>query len=621
MKKMLSMVMLSFMAQMFSATYTVDGYAFLEGETDHSGIEVFFQRVAPDASFSYTVYTNSAGYYSRIVENGWYDVHFSKNEFLTDSITDAVAYSAITLPDVNLNKDYTISGSLSGILYKGEYVAGGNITVDSGDTLLIEAGTIIKFSLNTEMIIRGTLLAEGTETDSIKFTSLPGSSWLGLSFISCDNPPIFRYCVVNNSVSSGIYADTPLIELSDSHIYNNSSGDDGGGIRSVSDTCRVSHCIVDNNKAASYSGCGGGIYALGGELLISNSKVTSNSTDDAGGGIYVYACTLVAINDTEISNNIQMGSYHGGGICASGSQLFISNSKITSNAARYGGGVAIVNTTWGAIENSVISSNTAEYPGGYGGGIYHNSSSKFDYINLTIANNTNGGIFYYSLTSQNIVECIISGNAGYGVRSYSSDYLPSLSFCDISGNTPSNMYNCGSYLGVIVTTNSNGDPCDAWSNISLDPKFVNVSSGDFRLQSDSPCIDAGTNTITGYTFPLTDLDGNQRIWDGDGNGSEIVDMGVYEYIAIFAPQNLTITSTSSSTQLSWTASSGASSYKVYSSENPYASFPTGWSLVTSGVTGTSWTDLSATGTKKFYVVVAVSAKEDENIGKVKFKQR
>lgn len=70
-------------------------------------------------------------------------------------------------------------------------------------------------------------------------------------------------------------------------------------------------------------------------------------------------------------------------------------------------------------------------------------------------------------------------------------------------------------------------------NITTDPNFVDTSSPDpanwdLRLTAESGCIDAGINTPTGG-LPATDLDGNPRIVDGDGDSTATVDMGAYEY--------------------------------------------------------------------------------------------
>jgi len=81
------------------------------------------------------------------------------------------------------------------------------------------------------------------------------------------------------------------------------------------------------------------------------------------------------------------------------------------------------------------------------------------------------------------------------------------------------------------------------SNINVDPCFVNPVEGNYRLLSDSPCIDAGNN----YSVPpdyanldgdgntveptLFDLDGLERFIDGDCNDSDIVDMGAYEFLS------------------------------------------------------------------------------------------
>jgi hypothetical protein len=63
-------------------------------------------------------------------------------------------------------------------------------------------------------------------------------------------------------------------------------------------------------------------------------------------------------------------------------------------------------------------------------------------------------------------------------------------------------------------------PTTGVGNIINDPLCVNPASGDFHLQSNSPCINSGNNAFVTST---TDLDGNPRIKGGT------VDIGAYEY--------------------------------------------------------------------------------------------
>ena len=66
-------------------------------------------------------------------------------------------------------------------------------------------------------------------------------------------------------------------------------------------------------------------------------------------------------------------------------------------------------------------------------------------------------------------------------------------------------------------------------NIDEDPLFLLSGDDPYQLTELSPCVDAGTPDITGYFLPPWDLLHNERVWDGDGNGVAIIDMGCYEY--------------------------------------------------------------------------------------------
>lgn len=67
------------------------------------------------------------------------------------------------------------------------------------------------------------------------------------------------------------------------------------------------------------------------------------------------------------------------------------------------------------------------------------------------------------------------------------------------------------------------------------PTFSNAASGDLRLQPGSSCVDAGNNFVDfntyrlGFQFaPERDIDGRDRIVDGDGDGNATIDMGAHE---------------------------------------------------------------------------------------------
>src|SRR5204862_5879777 len=60
------------------------------------------------------------------------------------------------------------------------------------------------------------------------------------------------------------------------------------------------------------------------------------------------------------------------------------------------------------------------------------------------------------------------------------------------------------------------------ANTASEPLFVDAGAGDLHLQSNSPCINTGTNA---YASATNDFDANPRIVDN------VVDMGAYEFQA------------------------------------------------------------------------------------------
>ena len=60
------------------------------------------------------------------------------------------------------------------------------------------------------------------------------------------------------------------------------------------------------------------------------------------------------------------------------------------------------------------------------------------------------------------------------------------------------------------------------SNINVDSSFVSRDDDDYHLNSDSPCIDTGSNEA--YEIANTDLEGTNRIIN------DFIDIGAYEYV-------------------------------------------------------------------------------------------
>ena len=285
---------------------------------------------------------------------------------------------------------------------------------------------------------------------------------------------------------------------------------------------------VQNNTITANTGCTGVGINISGAPLIQNNIISNNvqagcSGGPGGGGIEVIGSSIGAqiIGNTITGNNSGNGVNGGGiGLWTPGPVLIRGN-FISGNTASNGGGIGGANDTSGVriIEN-VITGNTALATGG---GIEIDNTVSLILNNTIAGNDAPGGgsaffgAFFTATGPMTVSNNLIIGKTGQsalGCRAFDTVSPPVFSFNDVfTAGGP----NYGSIC--IDQTGKNG-------NVSADPLFVN-SASDFRLQSNSPAIDAGSNNEP--SLPTQDIAGNDRILDGNGDCIATVDMGTYEF--------------------------------------------------------------------------------------------
>ena len=63
------------------------------------------------------------------------------------------------------------------------FIVASDVSINTGVVLTIEAGVVVKFGLNTALIVNGTIIASGTANSRITFTSdNPGELWKHINF-------------------------------------------------------------------------------------------------------------------------------------------------------------------------------------------------------------------------------------------------------------------------------------------------------------------------------------------------------------------------------------------------------------------------------------------------------
>ena len=341
----------------------------------------------------------------------------------------------------------------------------------------------------------------------------------------------------------------------------------GGGLRFQKGLLTVTDCTIEGNAANS----GGGLDIVGSAaitLYCTNTVIRNNTANAGGGGCRVYEIPRVFFDGCRFEGNFAKGSEGSGGGLVFASQqpgkygyCSVSNCVFASNKTNQrGGGLSGTWDKWfhGAIVNCVFTNNTSTYQGGGlsireakvdnvanpDPAIIRNCLFAFNETTYEGASNNStdsngGGVLLVTYSDVVMENCtIISNNIN---NANSSKYISggihhrwggTLKNCIVAFNTVrgqpeptsgtsswtagDNLYfNCCGYPAVPRFTEANG--C-----IAADPKFVDIDHGDLRLQTDSPCVNAGVNADWMVGRRSKDLAGVPRLYGSN------VDIGCYE---------------------------------------------------------------------------------------------
>jgi CSLREA domain-containing protein/uncharacterized repeat protein (TIGR01451 family) len=157
--------------------------------------------------------------------------------------------------------------------------------------------------------------------------------------------------VLSNAAISGggVYAMTGTVELIDSQVLSNTALSNGGGV------CVDKHAAftqTSGSLVAYNAGTNGGGVYIGGEpgsegrFVLLGGHILSNTATHSGGGIYVYgnSATLIVTGSATVVHNAANGNTliaGGGGIYVNTGSVTLGGGQVSTNTARYGGGVFV----------------------------------------------------------------------------------------------------------------------------------------------------------------------------------------------------------------------------------------------------------------------------------------
>jgi parallel beta-helix repeat protein len=456
----------------------------------------------------------------RVSNNQFFGVYFADNgmpsdsaSFINNVITSNGTYGIGIYADFvgRLSGTGSVAGNTSGGInivsdevetdavwkkHDASYVVTGKIGIGSsaGATVTVRPGCRFELKDNAYISVgaseEGTLIAEGTSTDSIVFTnSTSGTTWgygstatnsggIWIDDFSTDNTSL-KYCVIENA-TSGVHVEDAAVSISNCRI----SGNDFYGIcfadggQPIDSASFVDNSITDNGECgisiyANYvgylSGTGTFINNTNGGILIQSDVVESDAVWKKHDAEYVVSGTQDIGAPSGVTVTIRPGAQF----------KLKDNAYISVGESEEGTLIAE-----GTPDDSIVFTN-------------YSTGTKWGY-GSTATNS--GGIWVddFSTDNTSLKYCVIE-NATSGV--YVADAAVSISHCRISGNDFYGIYfadggqpkDSASFVENTVTANAEYGVCiygNFVGNLSGTGSFTGNTNGGILIKEDGITNDA-----------------------------------------------------------------------------------------------------------------------------------
>ena len=325
----------------------------------------------------------------------------------------------------NLSEGNLLNGLISGELPVGEYIVSGDIIVDTDESLTLLPGTKLLFGGPFYFLVNGTLIAEGTEQDSIIFDSFNEgpNHWGGITFENASDESILDYISI-----SGVNKSVTIFE--NENCIGNNIACRGAALSLISSSIAIKNATISNNV-------GGesvtwrrpdGIYIKNSSPMMENILLTGNtsnqSSNDTRCAMYINNETYSVPSAISITNLI-IKNNEGYGLYFQGSRGVPDNVIMNNITIENNGSAGIWLTDLDININNISIKNNGFY-GLLASGAncrdttpdceeYYCVTCSLNIENATITNNANMGVSIQSIEDVSIISANINGNQQEGL--------------------------------------------------------------------------------------------------------------------------------------------------------------------------------------------------------------